>query len=84
MTFKYYFFEQSDWREIYFNVGVKPAPRTWMQWNLESLEPPNIKMREEIMNQSKQKKNGPSKCMVRKICEIFNLADLFLFMYVIV
>lgn len=36
-------------------LGIKPAPRCWLRWNMEKLEPPNIKMREEIMNASKKK-----------------------------
>ncbi|KAL4240478.1 hypothetical protein ACF0H5_001270 [Mactra antiquata] len=36
-------------------AGIKPAPRCWLKWNMEKLEPPNIKMREEIMNASKKK-----------------------------
>ncbi|XP_060582981.1 LOW QUALITY PROTEIN: protein FAM227A-like [Ruditapes philippinarum] len=36
-------------------AGIKPAPRIWLKWNMEKLEPPNIKMREEIMNATKKK-----------------------------
>ena len=35
--------------------GIKPAPRIWLKWNMEKLEPPNIKMREEILNATKKK-----------------------------
>ena len=36
--------------------GVRPAPNTWQSWNLGMLEPPNIKAREDMMNQAKDKK----------------------------
>ncbi|KAL5019008.1 hypothetical protein ScPMuIL_004730 [Solemya velum] len=38
--------------------GIKPAPRCWMSWNFDKLEPPNIKMREEIMNAQKSNKKS--------------------------
>ncbi|XP_052818243.1 protein FAM227A-like [Mya arenaria] len=38
-------------------AGIKPAPRIWLRWNMEKLEPPNIKMREEILNAKKKKSN---------------------------
>ncbi|XP_074648249.1 protein FAM227A-like [Tubulanus polymorphus] len=38
-------------------VGLKPAPKSWKKWNLDELEPANIKLREEMM----QNKNKPSK-----------------------
>ena len=34
-------------------LGLRPQPRIWLKWNLSRLEPPHIKMREEIMNQAK-------------------------------
>ena len=34
-------------------LGLRPQPRIWLKWNLSKLEPPHIKMREEIMNQAK-------------------------------
>ncbi|XP_064610926.1 protein FAM227B-like isoform X2 [Liolophura sinensis] len=39
-------------------TGTKPAHRSWMKWNLGKLEPENIKMREEILNQQKNKKSS--------------------------
>ncbi|KAL3877275.1 hypothetical protein ACJMK2_035007 [Sinanodonta woodiana] len=36
-------------------AGIKPAPRCWLRWNFSKLEPPNIKMREEILNQKNKK-----------------------------
>ena len=40
---------------IFVNVGIKPAPRCWLKWNMDKLEPPNIKMREEILNAKTKK-----------------------------
>ncbi|XP_060082363.1 protein FAM227B-like [Ylistrum balloti] len=39
-------------------AGIKPAPRIWMSWNFDKLEPPNIKMREELANSQKKKKTA--------------------------
>ena len=41
--------------------GIKPKPRTWMEWNLAALEPAHVKIREEIMNQAKNA-DKKSKC----------------------
>ncbi|CAD5116812.1 DgyrCDS5657 [Dimorphilus gyrociliatus] len=32
-------------------AGVKPAPRIWLNWNLEALEPEDVKNREDIRRQ---------------------------------
>ncbi|OWF46101.1 hypothetical protein KP79_PYT05383 [Mizuhopecten yessoensis] len=37
-------------------AGIKPTPRIWMAWHFDKLEPPNIKMREEMANAQKKKK----------------------------
>ena len=39
------------------SAGIRPAPNSWQSWNLEMLEPPNIKAREEMLNQAKDKKS---------------------------
>ncbi|XP_064643776.1 protein FAM227B-like [Lineus longissimus] len=41
-------------------VGLKPAPRTWMKWNLDMLEPANIKVREEMSKNNKAGKKMSS------------------------
>ncbi|XP_059146536.1 protein FAM227B-like [Physella acuta] len=35
-------------------TGIRPAPRNWLSWDMNPLEPANIKQREELMN----KKSG--------------------------
>ncbi|XP_005098145.2 protein FAM227A [Aplysia californica] len=37
-------------------AGIRPAPRSWMSWDMSNLEPPNIKLREEMMNRKNSKK----------------------------
>ncbi|XP_033747543.1 protein FAM227B-like [Pecten maximus] len=39
-------------------AGIKPSPRIWMTWNFDKLEPPNIKLREEMANSQKKKKTA--------------------------
>ncbi|XP_055874985.1 protein FAM227A-like isoform X2 [Biomphalaria glabrata] len=37
-------------------AGLRPAPRSWLSWQMSTLEPANLKQRENLMN----KKNGSS------------------------
>ncbi|KAJ8317999.1 hypothetical protein KUTeg_004229 [Tegillarca granosa] len=40
-------------------AGITPAPRSWLTWNFDKLEPENIKLREEIAaNTQKNKKSS--------------------------
>lgn len=39
-------------------TGIKPAPRMWMHWNMDKLEPPDIKVREEMTNTQKKKSSS--------------------------
>ncbi|KAK3089795.1 hypothetical protein FSP39_006602 [Pinctada imbricata] len=41
-------------------AGIRPSPRCWLLWNMDKLEPANIKTREEMMNREKSKKSSPS------------------------
>ena len=47
-------------------LGLRPQPRIWLKWNLSRLEPPHIKMREEIMNQAKNA-DKKSKLLINNI-----------------
>jgi len=51
--------------------GIKPAPRIWLHWNMEKLEPPNIKMREEILNAKKKKCTNTTKLWLKSMLFIF-------------
>ncbi|XP_076075511.1 protein FAM227A-like isoform X3 [Mytilus galloprovincialis] len=39
-------------------TGIKPAPRLWMKWNMSKLEPPDINIREEMINSQKKKSSS--------------------------
>jgi len=38
--------------------GLPPAPRLWLQWNMDELEPAGIKLREDMLKQGKGKKSS--------------------------
>ena len=49
-------------------AGLRPTPRTWLKWNMKKLEPANIKMREELLNQAKNKKSNTTCRSFARIC----------------
>ena len=44
-------------------TGISPSPRLWLQWNMNALEPANIKQREELMMQAKKDKEKKGKSL---------------------
>ncbi|CAG2215546.1 unnamed protein product [Mytilus edulis] len=47
-------------RDVFFTdyASIKPAPRLWMKWNMSKLEPPDINIREEMINSQKKKSSS--------------------------
>jgi len=38
--------------DVLFVVGIHPAPRSWMMWNFEALEPDEVKSQKKLLAKS--------------------------------
>ena len=38
-------------------LGMRPAPRIWMNWNLEKLEPKGLKINDDSLSQTRSRKS---------------------------